>query len=87
MLAKAIDEFLAFAFFEKKFPVIVIRFNTVGPLNDKYGMVIQIYKTALNNQPITVFRMANRQDVFLMKDIVDGMINLIIEDAYRQVLI
>ncbi|MGI6595163.1 MAG: NAD-dependent epimerase/dehydratase family protein [Elusimicrobia bacterium] len=88
---KAIDEFLAFAFFEEKnFPVIVIRlFNTVGPRqSDKYGMVIpRFIKQALNNQPITVFGDGKQTRCFShVKDIVDGMINLIIkEDAYGQV--
>ena len=57
--SKAIDEFLALAYYkEKKLPVIIIRlFNTVGPRQTgQYGMVIPNFvRQALANQPITVF--------------------------------
>ena len=57
--SKAIDEFLALAYFkERGVPVTIARFfNTVGPRQTgRYGMVIPSFvKQALANQPITVF--------------------------------
>ncbi|MPY90060.1 MAG: NAD-dependent epimerase/dehydratase family protein [Luteitalea sp.] len=57
--SKALDEFLALAYWkEKKLPVIIIRlFNTVGPRQTgQYGMVIPSFvRQALANRPITVF--------------------------------
>ena len=57
--SKAIDEFLALAYFrEKRVPVVVVRFfNTVGPRQTgQYGMVVPNFvKQALAGEPITVF--------------------------------
>ena len=57
--SKAIDEFLALAYYkEKKLPVIIVRFfNTVGPRQTgQYGMVLPSFvRQALANEPITVF--------------------------------
>jgi UDP-glucose 4-epimerase len=57
--SKAIDEFLALAYFrEKRVPVVIVRFfNTVGPRQTgRYGMVIPNFvKQALAGEPITVF--------------------------------
>jgi UDP-glucose 4-epimerase len=57
--SKAIDEFLALAYWkEKKLPVVIIRlFNTVGPRQTgQYGMVVPTFvRQALAGQPITVF--------------------------------
>lgn len=57
--SKAIDEFLALAYWrEKKLPTIVVRlFNTVGPRQTgQYGMVIPtLVKQALAGRPLTVF--------------------------------
>lgn len=57
--SKAIDEFLALAYWrEKKLPTIVVRlFNTVGPRQTgQYGMVIPTFvKQALAGRPITVY--------------------------------
>ncbi|MGE5084440.1 MAG: GDP-mannose 4,6-dehydratase [Acidobacteriota bacterium] len=57
--SKAIDEFLAIAYWhEKRLPVIIVRlFNTVGPRQTgRYGMVIPNFvQQALNNEPITVY--------------------------------
>jgi UDP-glucose 4-epimerase len=57
--SKAIDEFLALAYFrEKHVPVVVVRlFNTVGPRQTgRYGMVVPNFvKQALAGDPITVF--------------------------------
>src|SRR5580693_2059835 len=57
--SKAIDEFLALAYWrEKRLPTIVVRlFNTVGPRQTgQYGMVIPTFvKQALSGRPITVY--------------------------------
>jgi UDP-glucose 4-epimerase len=57
--SKAIDEFLAIAYWkEKKLPTVVTRlFNTVGPRQTgQYGMVIPNFvRQALAGKPITVF--------------------------------
>jgi UDP-glucose 4-epimerase len=57
--SKAIDEFLALAYWrEKKLPTVVVRlFNTVGPRQTgQYGMVIPtLVKQALTGRPITVY--------------------------------
>ncbi len=57
--SKAIDEFLALAYYrERKLPVIIVRlFNTVGPRQTgRYGMVIPTFvRQALAGQPITVY--------------------------------
>jgi len=57
--SKALDEFLALAYWkEKRLPVIVVRlFNTVGPRQTgRYGMVVPTFvRQALAGEPITVF--------------------------------
>ena len=57
--SKAIDEFLALAYWkEKKLPIVIARlFNTVGPRQTgQYGMVIPSFvRQALAGRPITVF--------------------------------
>ena len=57
--SKAIDEFLAIAYWhEKRLPVIIVRlFNTVGPRQTgRYGMVIPNFvQQALSGEPITVY--------------------------------
>jgi UDP-glucose 4-epimerase len=57
--SKAIDEFLALAYWrEKKLPTIIVRlFNTVGPRQTgQYGMVIPTFvRQALAGRPITVY--------------------------------
>jgi UDP-glucose 4-epimerase len=57
--SKAIDEFLAIAYWnEKKLPVVIARlFNTVGPRQTgRYGMVLPTFiQQALSGQPITVY--------------------------------
>lgn len=57
--SKAIDEFLALAYWrEKKLPTIIVRlFNTIGPRQTgHYGMVVPTFvRQALAGEPITVF--------------------------------
>ena len=76
--SKAIDEFLALAYWkEKKLPVIIIRlFNTVGPRQTgQYGMVIPNFvRQALASQPITVFGDGTQTRSFTyVGDVVDGL--------------
>lgn len=56
---KAVDEFLALAYYrEKKLPVVITRFfNICGPRQTgRYGMVMpRFIKQALMNQPITIY--------------------------------
>lgn len=57
--SKAIDEFLALAYWhEKRHPVVIVRlFNTVGPRQTgRYGMVIpRFVGQAVRNEPVTVY--------------------------------
>jgi UDP-glucose 4-epimerase len=57
--SKAIDEFLALAYWrEKKLPTVIVRlFNTVGPRQTgQYGMVVPTFiKQALTGRPITIY--------------------------------
>jgi UDP-glucose 4-epimerase len=80
--SKAIDEFLALAYWkEKKLPVIIIRlFNTVGPRQSgQYGMVIPNFvRQALANQPITVFGDGTQSRSFTyVGDVVSGLLKLV----------
>src|SRR4051794_18544370 len=56
--SKALDEFLALAYWrEKKLPTVIVRlFNTVGPRQTgQYGMVVPSFvKQALTSRPITI---------------------------------
>ncbi len=79
--SKAIDEFLALAYWkEKKLPVIIVRlFNTVGPRQTgKYGMVVPTFvKQALLSQPITVYGDGKQTRSFVyVLDVVDALIRL-----------
>lgn len=57
--SKAIDEFLAMAYYyEKKLPVVIMRFfNTCGPRQTgRYGMVIpRFVQQALSGKPLTIY--------------------------------
>jgi UDP-glucose 4-epimerase len=80
--SKAIDEFLALAYWkEKKLPVIIIRlFNTVGPRQTgQYGMVIPNFvRQALARQPITVFGDGTQSRSFTyVGDVVGGILALV----------
>ncbi|RMF60852.1 MAG: SDR family NAD(P)-dependent oxidoreductase [Calditrichaeota bacterium] len=79
--SKAVDEFLAIAYWhEKRLPVVIVRlFNTVGPRQrGQYGMVIpRFISQALDNLPITVYGSGNQTRCFLyVKDCVEALINL-----------
>jgi UDP-glucose 4-epimerase len=66
--SKAIDEFLALAYWkEEKLPVVIARlFNTVGPRQTgRYGMVIpRFVQQALAQQPLTVYGDGNQTRTF-----------------------
>jgi UDP-glucose 4-epimerase len=80
--SKAIDEFLALAYYrERKLPVIIARlFNTVGPRQTgRYGMVIPNFvQQALAGAPITVFGDGSQTRSFTyVGDVVDGLMRLV----------
>lgn len=80
--SKALDEFLAFAYWkEKKLPVVVGRFfNTIGPRQiGRYGMVVPNFvRQALDNKPITVFGTGNQSRCFCyVGDVVAALLKLI----------
>jgi UDP-glucose 4-epimerase len=82
--SKAIDEFLALAYWkERKLPVIIVRFfNTVGPRQTgQYGMVIPNFvRQALAGEPITVFGDGKQSRSFThVADVVNALIRLINE--------
>jgi UDP-glucose 4-epimerase len=82
--SKAIDEFLALAYYkEKKLPVIIVRlFNTVGPRQTgQYGMVLPTFvRQALAGHPITVFGDGTQSRSFTyVGDVVDALIKLMDE--------
>ena len=82
--SKAIDEFLALAYWkERKLPVIIVRFfNTVGPRQSgQYGMVIPNFvRQALAGEPITVFGDGKQSRAFThVTDVVDALIKLVAE--------
>ena len=82
--SKAIDEFLALAYWkERKLPVIIVRFfNTVGPRQSgQYGMVIPNFvRQALAGEPITVFGDGKQQRSFThVADVVGALLKLVVE--------
>jgi UDP-glucose 4-epimerase len=79
--SKAIDEFLALAYWrEKKLPTTIVRlFNTVGPRQTgRYGMVIPTFvKQALAGRPITVYGDGRQTRCFgYVGDVVGALIKL-----------
>ncbi len=90
--SKAIDEFLAIAYWkEKKLPTVLARlFNTVGPRQTgQYGMVVPNFvKQALTGQPITVYGDGKQSRCFThVSDVVRALIGLMDlgESAYGNV--
>lgn len=79
--SKAIDEFLALAYWrEKRHPVVIARlFNTVGPRQTgRYGMVIPTFaRQALLNEPLTVYGDGKQSRCFAyVGDVVPALITL-----------
>jgi UDP-glucose 4-epimerase len=84
--SKAIDEFLALAYWrEKKLPTVVVRlFNTVGPRQTgQYGMVIPTFvKQALAGRPITVYGTGQQSRCFgYVGDVVGALTNLMAHEG------
>jgi UDP-glucose 4-epimerase len=82
--SKAIDEFLALAYWkERKLPVIIVRFfNTVGPRQTgQYGMVIPNFvRQALAGEAITVFGDGKQSRAFThVADVVAALLKLVVE--------
>jgi UDP-glucose 4-epimerase len=90
--SKALDEFLAIAYWkEKKQPVIVARFfNTVGPRQTgRYGMVLPNFvKHALANEPIEVYGDGKQSRCFCdVRDTIEALLRLIpLEHAIGEVI-
>ena len=79
--AKAIDETLAFAYWEeKKLPTRIVRFfNTVGPRQlGAYGMVVpRFVAAALDNEEITIYGDGNQTRCFgHVADVIDALIQV-----------
>jgi len=80
--SKALDEFLALAYWkERKLPVIIVRFfNTVGPRQTgQYGMVIPNFvRQALAGEPITVFGDGTQSRSFThVTDVVGALLKVV----------
>jgi UDP-glucose 4-epimerase len=90
--SKALDEFLAIAYWkEKKQPVIVVRFfNTVGPRQTgRYGMVLPNFvKSALENAPIEVYGAGTQSRCFCdVRDTVEALVRLLpLQSALGEVI-
>jgi UDP-glucose 4-epimerase len=90
--SKALDEFLAIAYWkEKRQPVIVMRFfNTVGPRQTgRYGMVLPNFvKRALKNEPIEVFGNGKQSRCFCdVRDTVEALLRILpLERAIGEVI-
>ena len=89
--SKALDEFLALAYWkEKRLPVIIVRFfNTVGPRQTgRYGMVVPNFvRQALAGEPITVFGDGTQTRCFTYVGDVVGALTAIVgrEEAHGNV--
>jgi UDP-glucose 4-epimerase len=89
--SKAIDEFLALAYWrERELPTVVVRlFNTVGPRQTgQYGMVVPTFvRQALAGEPITVYGDGTQTRCFThVADVVAALVALIDHpDAVGQV--
>src|SRR5713101_83150 len=84
--SKAVDEFLALAYWkERKLPVIIGRFfNIVGPRQSgQYGMVIPNFvRQALAGEPMTVFGDGTQSRSFThVKDVVGALVELVNEPS------
>jgi UDP-glucose 4-epimerase len=82
--SKALDEFLALAYWkQKRLPVVIVRFfNTVGPRQTgQYGMVLPTFvRQALDGQPITVFGDGSQSRSFTdVSDVVWALLRLMEE--------
>ncbi len=79
--SKAIDEFLALAYWrERRLPTVIVRlFNTVGPRQTgQYGMVVPTFiKQALTGRPITIHGDGRQSRCFAhVSDVVGALVGL-----------
>ena len=79
--SKALDEYLALAYWkEKRCPTVIVRlFNTVGPRQTgRYGMVVpRLVSQALEGRPLTVYGEGNQSRCFTwVGDVVQALIQL-----------
>jgi UDP-glucose 4-epimerase len=79
--SKAIDEFLALAYWrENKLPTVLVRlFNTVGPRQTgQYGMVVPTFvKQALSGSPVTIFGDGSQSRCFTaVGDVIGALVKL-----------
>jgi UDP-glucose 4-epimerase len=79
--SKALDEFLALAYWrERKLPTVIARlFNTVGPRQTgQYGMVVPTFiKQALSSRPITIYGDGTQSRCFTdVSDVVGALLAL-----------
>ena len=84
--SKALDEFLALAYWrEKRLPVVIGRlFNTVGPRQTgRYGMVLPTFVgQALAGAPLTIFGSGQQSRCFAcVGDVVEAIIRLVQTEA------
>jgi UDP-glucose 4-epimerase len=84
--SKAIDEFLALAYYrQQKLPAVIVRlFNTVGPRQTgQYGMVIpRFVAQALAGEPLTVYGDGSQSRAFCyVGDVVDALLGLMANPA------
>jgi UDP-glucose 4-epimerase len=85
-VSKALDEFLALAYWkEKGQPVIILRlFNTVGPRQSgRYGMVLPTFvRQAIDGAPITVYGSGTQSRCFCdVDDAVESIIRVVAADG------
>jgi UDP-glucose 4-epimerase len=89
--SKAIDEFLAVAYYrERGLPTVIFRlFNTVGPRQSgRYGMVIpRLVSQALSGRPLTVYGDGQQQRCFChVADTIEALAGMAeVEGAYGRV--
>ena len=89
--SKALDEFLALAYWkEKQLPTVIGRlFNTVGPRQTgRYGMVIPTFvRQAMSGRPLTVYGDGRQRRCFChVADTVSALVELMArDDVYGQV--
>ncbi len=79
--SKAIDEFLALAYYDQyELPVVIVRiFNTIGPRQSgQYGMVVpRFVQSALNNEPVCIYGTGKQSRCFVhVSDVVSGLTSL-----------
>lgn len=80
--SKAIDEFLALAYYkEKQLPIVIVRlFNTIGPRQTgQYGMVVpRFVRQAMQGKDITIYGTGEQSRCFgYVGDIIEALIGLL----------